>query len=233
MSHDPLLLIERIMPHEADQALHTFTTANPRWRGAHWADVLEAMADRDAYLDKTEPVADAYRHWVGRALPLTVDGEQIPLTVELVEAVALTLATIGVCNPTMVGLALLRRTDEHKVKGLRIGADGSLVALPELGLANLQAGVGGSIEPIPTSDDVTMWVHEDGKYLNPPQRNSLAMALWVWYDRYGCTEWDWLAGPCVVTGGVDAHGNTKRIPLAVLTKAVDVAGDFAIAEVLA
>ena len=81
------------------------------------------------------------------------------------------------------------------------------------GLPELQAAVGGLVEPIPTDEAVTMWVHDEGKFVPLPV-NRLAMDVWLRWDVHGCMllGGDWIAGNCVVTGGVDAYGNSLDIP---------------------
>lgn len=72
------------------------------------------------------------------------------------------------------------------------------------GLEELQRAVGGHVEPIPTNNIVTMWVHDEGKFVGLPI-NRLAMDVWIRWDDYRCMTVgrDWLAGDVVVTGGVD------------------------------
>jgi hypothetical protein len=79
-------------------------------------------------------------------------------------------------------------------------------------LRELQAAVGGYIEPIPTADDVTMWVNEEGKLQRLPV-NRLAMDVWIRWDVYGCMTAgaDWIAGNCVITGGTTPSGNTRSL----------------------
>jgi hypothetical protein len=78
-------------------------------------------------------------------------------------------------------------------------------------LTALQAAVGGHVEVCPSSDDVTLWINDEGKWLDP-RPNRLAMDVWLRYDVHGCMRYgDWIAGPCVVTGGVDSYGETLDI----------------------
>jgi hypothetical protein len=53
-----LLAVQAALPVESGQALATFVTANPHWRGAQWADVLDVLADSDSNLEVTEPMWD-------------------------------------------------------------------------------------------------------------------------------------------------------------------------------
>lgn len=101
------------------------------------------------------------------------------------------------------------------MKGLTITWDDGGEPLVEEfagGLAELQKAVGGFIEAIPTGEDVTMWINEEGKYTDT-RVNRLAMDVWIRWDIHRCMidGHDWIAGPCVVTGGVDEHGETLDI----------------------
>jgi hypothetical protein len=81
------------------------------------------------------------------------------------------------------------------------------------GLRELQAVVGGNIEAAPADESVTLWINEDGKGLDLPA-NRLAMDVWLRWDIYRCmlVGGDWLAGNCVVTGGVGPDGETLDLP---------------------
>lgn len=78
-------------------------------------------------------------------------------------------------------------------------------------LRELQAAVGGYIEAIPSTDDVTMWINEEGKLHGLPV-NRLAMDVWIRFDVFRCMiGGDWIAGSCVVTGGPTPAGNTRDL----------------------
>ncbi len=52
---DPYLAVQRTLSiEETTEALGRFTRANPHWQGAEVADVLDTLADGDAYLDLVE-----------------------------------------------------------------------------------------------------------------------------------------------------------------------------------
>jgi hypothetical protein len=55
-----VVAVEKALPEESAQALANFLEVNPRWDGAHWADVLEVMMDADAHLSLVEKVIDTY-----------------------------------------------------------------------------------------------------------------------------------------------------------------------------
>lgn len=74
-------------------------------------------------------------------------------------------------------------------------------------LRDYQRVVGGNIEAIPTSENVTIFVNEDGKDFGLPI-NRLAMDVWIRYDVYFCMlHGEWIAGNAVIVGGVDSEGN--------------------------
>lgn len=56
MSAIPELDVQRALPVQSDLALAYFTTVNPSWRGAEWADCLSVLVDSDSHLEVTEPV---------------------------------------------------------------------------------------------------------------------------------------------------------------------------------
>jgi len=101
------------------------------------------------------------------------------------------------------------------MRGLSIIATDDGYELREFdgGLAELQAVVGGNIEPIPSAEFVTIFINDEGKYLDLPI-NRLAMDVWLRWDVHHCmlVGRDWIAGNAVITGGVDPHGNTKDLP---------------------
>ncbi len=82
-------------------------------------------------------------------------------------------------------------------------------------LDTLQEHVGGYVECVYSADDkVTIWANEEGKLMGLPP-NKMATILW-WKlnpDMHGV---DILCGPVVITGGADAHGNTKSLTKACL-----------------
>ena len=62
---DPALAIQNAMTAEERTAfLANFTKINPHWRGAHVADVLDELANRDAHLSAIEPMQEAHGHEV-------------------------------------------------------------------------------------------------------------------------------------------------------------------------
>jgi hypothetical protein len=106
---------------------------------------------------------------------------------------------------------------------LRIGVDGAVTALPDAGYDMIRDGVGGWIEAAPTDGTITIWVNEHGNCRQLPF-NPLGHALWAHVDTYGCiTAGDWMAGPCVVTGPIDDHGDVTDVPGWVLPALLDLA----------
>ena len=55
-----LAVVERLGTTHADKIVARFLHANPHWRGADAADILEALADHDSDLDRLEPFYDEY-----------------------------------------------------------------------------------------------------------------------------------------------------------------------------
>jgi len=51
---------------------------------------------------------------------------------------------------------------------------------------------------------VDVWIDDEGKLTDSPDLNAFGTALW--FIQYGMT--DFIAGDIIVTGGVDAEGNT-------------------------
>lgn len=82
-------------------------------------------------------------------------------------------------------------------------------------LDTLQERVGGYVECVYSADGkVTIWANEDGKFAGLPP-NRMATVVW-WNLNPAMREADVLCGPVVITGGADAHGNTKSITKACL-----------------
>lgn len=70
-------------------------------------------------------------------------------------------------------------------------------------LEQLQDGVGGLIEAVNISKQITMWVNEEGKF-NGSDHNYLATKIWE--SAYGKT--DSIMGDVVFTGGTNKRGST-------------------------
>ena len=106
----------------------------------------------------------------------------------------------------MKGLAMLVHVnDEGETTHYTLEEfDGDADALREV--------IGGWLEAAPTADSVTLWIDEEGKIKRKPV-NRFAMDVWIKYDVYRCmlVGHDWLAGNAVITGGVDAEGNTMDL----------------------
>ena len=99
-----------------------------------------------------------------------------------------------------------------RVPAIRIDPDGTVTVLADASYESISDGVGGWIEAAPTDGTITIWVNEEGK-LVPLPFNPLGHALWAYVDSYRCiAAGDWMAGPCVVTGPIDDHGDTTDLP---------------------
>ena len=95
---------------------------------------------------------------------------------------------------------------------IRIDVDGTVAVLPDASSDTLHDSVGGWIEAAPTDGSIAIFVNEDGKRA-PLPFNPLGHALWAHVDRHRCiAAGDWMAGPCVVTGPVDANGDVTDVP---------------------
>lgn len=70
-------------------------------------------------------------------------------------------------------------------------------------LSTLQKAVGGYIEAVDLSDNLTMWVNEEGK-LNGLPINAIATLLWE--KHFGFT--DVIVGDVIFTGGTGDEGET-------------------------
>lgn len=73
-------------------------------------------------------------------------------------------------------------------------------------LENLQEAVGGLIQAVDLSSNLTMWCNEEGK-LNGLPVNPVATAMWTRY--FG--ETDVIVGNVVFTGGSDEEGETTGL----------------------
>lgn len=71
-------------------------------------------------------------------------------------------------------------------------------------LATLQQGVGGWVQAVDISDNLTLWVNEEGKLADLPH-NLFGQSLWN--DRFGYYT-DYIVGDIVLTGGTDDEGKT-------------------------
>ena len=89
-----------------------------------------------------------------------------------------------------------------EAQALAVDAKGIITEVG-LGLKNLQAAVGGLIEPIDIAEDLTMWVNEEFLLTSEPQPNFTASGF---FSFVGGTYA--IHGTVVFTGGTDAEGNT-------------------------
>jgi len=74
------------------------------------------------------------------------------------------------------------------------------------GLKVLQVAVGGWVQAVDFTPDLTIWVNEEGK-LNSLPFNAKATEIWTHF--FGNT--DFIAGNAVFTGGTDEDGETLAI----------------------
>lgn len=87
------------------------------------------------------------------------------------------------------------------VQGVILRADGSYSEMEDISLASLQQAVGGYVTAVHSAQfKCDVWCNDDGFGERLPMNMSVALV-------FGFQ----LVGDCVVTGGVDAHGNTLPI----------------------
>jgi hypothetical protein len=85
-----------------------------------------------------------------------------------------------------------------------------------VGYEPLSKAIGGLIESVPASPEITIWCNEEGKILNLDY-NPVATAFWKVFDDYGCvTAGDVLVGTVVIQGPVDEEGETTDVDPAIL-----------------
>lgn len=80
----------------------------------------------------------------------------------------------------------------------------TVIDLETNSLDQLQTAVGGLIEAVDISDTLTLWVNEEGKFLNL-DHNPVAQRF---YDKRWGTGRDIIVGDVVFTGGVGPEGET-------------------------
>ena len=84
------------------------------------------------------------------------------------------------------------------------------------GYQPLSEAIGGLIESVPASPEITIWCNEEGKILNLDY-NPIATRVWEVFDDYGVvTAGDVLVGTVVVQGPVDEEGETTDVDPAIL-----------------
>ena len=90
-------------------------------------------------------------------------------------------------------------------KAIQIKTDGTITELDLStdSLSTLQEAVGGLVQAIDITEDMTMWCNEEGKMISLPH-NPYGQAIWV--STYGHT--DYIVGDIVLTGGTDNEGET-------------------------
>jgi hypothetical protein len=79
--------------------------------------------------------------------------------------------------------------------------------------STLSGGVGGFIEAVTLSNDLILWVNEEGK-MNGLPINTVASR---WYDNRFGAGYDIMVGNAVFTGGVDEEGYTNGLTESQLT----------------
>lgn len=94
-------------------------------------------------------------------------------------------------------------------RGLRIDVDGTVTEIewaPEAAVGVLQEAVGGIFANVDLSEDLDMWVNDEGLYLcEPNQAATNVVRTYLGQDTQP------FHGPAVFTGGVDEEGDTLSI----------------------
>lgn len=89
-------------------------------------------------------------------------------------------------------------------KALVVTVEGTAEVIEEISLATLQGKVGGWVQAVDLTSTMTLWANEEGKLVGLPV-NGFATELWE--SRFGVGT-DIIVGDVVITGGVDADGET-------------------------
>jgi hypothetical protein len=80
------------------------------------------------------------------------------------------------------------------------------------GYQPLSDAIGGLIEAVPSSPEITIWCNEEGKGLKL-DFNLIATDMWEVFDVYGCVAaGDVLVGPIVIQGPADEEGECTDVP---------------------
>jgi hypothetical protein len=82
-----------------------------------------------------------------------------------------------------------------------------LIDLSSGSLEKLQTAVGGWVQAIELSNELTLWCNEEGK-MNGLEFNPFAQHLWC--QAFGAGT-DYIVGTVVLTGGTDDEGDTIGI----------------------
>jgi len=95
---------------------------------------------------------------------------------------------------------------------LVIDTQGTITKKDLDGYEPLSKEIGGLIESVPASPEVTIWCNEEGKLLKL-DFNLIATDLWEVFDSYGCVAaGDVLVGPVVIQGPADEEGECTDVP---------------------
>lgn len=91
-------------------------------------------------------------------------------------------------------------------KAIRITTQNEVIVfeLKDNSLEQLQQAVGGYVQAVDLSDELTLWCNEEGKMMNL-NHNAMAQALW---DKAFGADTDYIVGDIVLTGGTDENGET-------------------------
>lgn len=92
-----------------------------------------------------------------------------------------------------------------------------LINIAEQELDKLQTAVGGLIEAVDLTPEITMWVNEEGLLIDDLQPNYLATAFMAELMQSQTP----IMGDVVFTGGIDEEGDTKSLTQADVAELVE------------
>jgi hypothetical protein len=92
-----------------------------------------------------------------------------------------------------------------------------LINIAEQELSKLQIAVGGLIEAVDLTPEITMWVNEEGLLLDNLEPNLLATAFMAEIMNTQTP----IMGDVVFTGGIDEEGDTKSLTQANVAELVE------------
>jgi len=96
---------------------------------------------------------------------------------------------------------------------VKVATPVEVIDLTDDALPKLQEAVGGWVQAVDLTPDVTVWLNEEGKIEGLPF-NAIATSLWI--DQFG--ETDIIVGDVVLTGGADDEGELLTLTVDALDR---------------